>query len=353
MTMSLNMNRKTPIVLLILSLMAGCQSAPSKPAGSSQAAQPIMAQSALLEAPNDDANYFYGAGVGGSQVEAQNDALSKIATRISTSVQAKTQSSLSVESRDQAETINRSFRNQIDTASKKIEFSNIKIIDQKADSKQTQVVVQVSRADLVNNYRDKIKQAHFKLDQDFTLYKKQTAFQKLASQSALVEQVAELTALLKVMDVIQPSYDKRANEQLTQAIYQTLEQHKKSVQFVLKVDNNSKAFADIVSEQLTTQGYTLSQTGQGENVIYVTIKTTATPYEFKTTNQLYANLKMANRTTEYTIKSGTGAAKSITQRTIKTRGVSPESYQKAIQDRKPYQQLLEQKNIINFLANHP
>ncbi|NCO14409.1 MAG: hypothetical protein GW898_08545 [Thiomicrospira sp.] len=337
-------------VLSCVLVMMGCQSSPSKPLSSNHQSE---SQKSLV-APNDDLRHFYGVGFGMTELEAQNDALSKVATRISTSVESKTQSSLTVVSKNKSETIDRSFQNKINTQSKKIDFANIRVVDKQKFDNGTQILVSVDRQALINSYQNKIESTSLELNHDFKLYQATSAFNKLLSEDALLTKLATLDSYVQIMQVLKPQYNKSAIDKVAQAIYQSIKDHKESVQFKVKNDRQSSAFARLLAEKIAFEGYSVVDSAQvpTSNTITISVTTKVTPFNFKTTNPQYANLIMVDRLTSYQIEDGQGQRKNLYNGAIKTRGISSKSQESAIQDSKPYKKILNKSTIIEFLAQH-
>lgn len=333
------------LALLVLSFLVGCQSSPSKESEvqNKSVSEPFVA-------PVDNESHFYGVGFGLNELEAQNDALSKIATRISTSVISNTNSSQSVIFKDGSESIDRSFQKKINTQTKKINFSNIQVVKKGRIDDGLQLLVSVSRKSLINNYSKKINGVEFELKQDFKSFEEASSFQKLLGENALLNKLAELESLVQTMLVLNNKFNASSSVSLAEEIYRKIKSNKQAVRFNIQSDKNSEPFTRLLSSKLAFEGFAVidSVRSSSSDVIRVNVKTSVSPFKFKTTNPQYANLKMVNRDTTFQVEDG---GKVYPGRTIKTRGISSKSEEMAIQDSKAYEKLLNNRSVIDFLAN--
>ncbi len=333
------MLKKTLFGLAVATLMLGCVAAPSKQTSASV----TKAQSEMI-VPGDNASYFYADGFGDSQVTAQNDALAKIAARISVSVKSQSEANLSVTMKDGDETIDQTYRNQVLTQTQNIDFIGVEVFDQQTVGAQVQVLVRVNRPALVQHYRNKLNTAHGQLDNDFKLYKNTSLFEQLKNSRAVLNQSADLTSILSILQVLQPQFSEPKVTGLTQAIYQHMSEQKQNAVFVVAADANSQALAKLIEQQLTAENYKVAKTGN----IKIQLTTNATPVSVRTTDARVASLKMVNRDTSMTVTDAQN--RTVSKRNVKTRGVSPQSEQAAVQDTTPYSRLMGDKSIIDFIS---
>lgn len=341
------MKKNTIFIPLALFFLLGCQANPSQQ--SSVSTKPV---NQALIVPSDTSSFFYADGIAATEPEAQNSALSKIANRISVSVESKSQTSLNVKGRGENETVDKAYQNQINTKTREIDFTNVNIINQKRMNNQIQVVVRVDRKALINNYQNKIEKTQYELNQDFSLYQAASPFQQLKSNKALLGKLADLNAYLYIMGVLDPQKKNDDAKTLSRKIVSDIQRRKQDVTFKIVHDNNSQALAKMIAENLTAKGYTINSNAKDSEAIQILLKTAYEPYKFKTTSAQYANLIMVNRTTKLAVIDEISSNKKvISSRLMQTRGISSTTQEDAIQDRKPYQMLLEDKDIIDFLAN--
>lgn len=333
------MLKKILFGLSVATLMLGCMAAPSKQTSTSVA----KTQSEMM-VPGDNANYFYADGFGDSQVTAQNDALAKIAARISVSVKSQSETNLSVTMKDGDESVDQTYRNQVLTQTQDIDFVGVELFDQQAIGAQVQVLVRVNRPALVQHYRNKLNTAHGQLDNDFKLYKNTSLFEQLKNSRAILSQSADLTSILSIMQVLQPKFSEPKATSLTQAIYQHMSELKQIAVFVVVADANSQGLAKLIEQQLTAENYKVAKTGN----VKIQLLTSATPVSVRTTDARVASLKMVNRETSMTVTDVQN--RTVSKRNVKTRGVSPQSEQAAVQDTTPYSRLIGDKSIIDFIS---
>lgn len=336
------MVKNSLISLVSLFVLAGCMSSPSKPSNSSN--QNSQAKPELM-VPADNQAHFYSQGFGETEQAAQKDALARIATRISVSVQSQTETNLAVTMRDGDEQVEQDFRNQVLTQTKAIDFVGVSLLDQQKNAGQVEVVVSVNRPALIQSYQNKLNQSKSQLEQDFALYKQTSLFEQLKNKPAMMQQAAELMSTLSVMQVLQPSYKPDAEIAMNQAIYSHMSQQQQTAVFSIQADQNSQALGKLIEQQLTTENYKLSNTGA--NVI-IQLNTQATPLSVRTTDTRIANLKMVNRDTQITVSDAKN--RKVSTANYKARGVSPESEQTAIQDTTAYSRMMQGKTIIEFLS---
>lgn len=333
------MLKKISLGLAVVALIVGCVSAPTQNVTPSKTKASIE-----MMAPTDNASYFYADGFGDSQVTAQNDALAKIAARISVSVKSQSEANLSVTMKDGDESIDQTYRNQVLTQTQSIDFIGVEVFDQQAIGAQVQVLVRVNRPALVQHYRNKLNTAYQQLDNDFKLYKNTSLFEQLKNSRAVLSQSADLTSILSIMQVLQPQFSEPKVTSLTQAIYQHMSEQKQNAVFVVVADANSQALAKLIEQQLTAENYKVANTGN----VKVQLATSATPVSVRTTDARVASLKMVNRDTSMTVTDAQN--RTVSKRNVKTRGVSPQSEQAAVQDTMPYSRLIGDKSIIDFIS---
>lgn len=336
------MVKNSLISLVMLFVLAGCMSSPSKPSNvSSQAAQ---AKPELMVPPDNQA-HFYSQGFGESEQAAQKDALARIATRISVSVQSQTETNLAVTMRDGDEQVEQDFRNQVLTQTKAIDFVGVSLLDQQKNAGQIEVVVSVNRPALIQNYQNKLNQARAQLKQDFALYKQTSLFEQLKNKPTIMQKSAELMSTLSVMQVLQPAYKPDDEIALNQDLYTYMSQQQQTAVFSIQADQNSQALAQLIEQQLTAENYKVSNTGAN---VKVQLSTQATPLSVRTTDARIASLKMVNRDTQITVTDAKD--RTVSTANLKARGVSPESEQAAVRDTTAYSRMMQGKTIIEFLS---
>ncbi|MBE0492810.1 MAG: LPP20 family lipoprotein [Thiomicrospira sp.] len=336
------MVKNSLISLVVLFGLVGCASSPSKPPSSaSQTAQPKPE----LMVPPDNQAHFYAQGFGESEQSAQQDALARIATRISVSVQSQTETNLSVTMRDGDEQVEQDFRNRVLTQTKAIDFVGVSLLDQQRNAGQVEVVVSVNRQALIQSYQNKLNQAQSQLRHDFELYKQTSLFEQLKNKPTIMQQSAELMSTLSVMQVLQPTYKPDAVISLNQTLYVHMSQQQQAAVFSIQADQNSQALAQLIEQQLTTENYKLSNTGAN---VRIQLSTQTSPMSVRTTDARIASLKMVNRDSQITVTDVNN--RTVSTVNMKARGVSSESEQAAIRDTTAYSRLMQGKSIIEFLS---
>lgn len=336
------MFKNSLISLVMLLVLGGCVSNPSQPSNSSNQSSQVKPE---LMVPADNQAHFYSQGFGESEQAAQKDALARIATRISVSVQSQTETNLAVTMRDGDEQVEQDYRNQVLTQTKAIDFVGVRLLDQQRNAGQVEVVVSVNRQALIQNYQNKLNQAQSQFKQDFELYKQTSLFEQLKNKSAIMQQSAELMSTLSVMQVLQPSYKPDAVIGLNQALYAHMNQQQQTAVFSIQADQNSQALAQLIEQQLTAENYKVSNSGAN---VRLQVMTQATPLSVRTTDARIASLKMVNRDTQITVTDAQN--RTVSTANLKARGVSPESEQAAIQDTTAYSRMMQGKTIIEFLS---
>lgn len=336
------MVKNSLISLVMLFVLAGCMSSPSKPSNASS--QNAQAKPELMVPPDNQA-HFYSQGFGESEQAAQKDALARIATRISVSVQSQTETNLAVTMRDGDEQVEQDFRNQVLTQTKAIDFVGVSLLDQQKNAGQIEVVVSVNRPALIQNYQNKLNQARAQLKQDFALHKQTSLFEQLKNKPTIMQQSAELMSTLSIMQVLQPAYKPDAEIALNQDLYTYMSQQQQTAVFAIQADQNSQALAQLIEQQLTAENYKVSNTGAN---VKVQLSTQATPLSVRTTDARIASLKMVNRDTQITVTDAKN--RTVSTANLKARGVSPESEQAAIRDTTAYSRMMQGKTIIEFLS---
>lgn len=336
------MFKNSLISLSLLLILTGCMSNPKQASNSSNQTQQAKAE---LMVPPDNQAHFYSQGFGVSEQAAQKDALARIATRISVSVQSQTETNLAVTMRDGDEKVEQDYRNQVLTQTKAIDFVGVSLLDQQRNGEQIEVVVSVNRQALIQNYQNKLSQAHTQLKQDFALYKQTSLFEQLKNKPVIMQASAELMSTLSVMQVLQPTYNPDAVIGLNQDLYAYMSQQQQTAVFAIQADQNSQALARLIEQQLTTENYKVSNVGAN---VRIQLSTQVAPLSVRTTDARIASLKMVNRDTQISVTDAKNRI--VSTANIKARGVSPDSEQAAIQDTTGYSRLMQGKTVIEFLS---
>lgn len=319
------------ITTLSLSLI-GCLSAPTR-----SGSLPVLTNK--LSAPADDFQAFYAVGEGKNEASQRDDALAKIAARILVTVQATTETNLQVNTYQGKEVISDSFKREVISKAKEIEFVGVEILKQTPNAS----LISVNRAALALSYQNKLEQTHSQLAKNLENLATISLFEQLKTQPILQAQTAQILSDLSVMQAIQPQFNSGKYGEISLQTQQTIQEQNQQAVFKIISDQNSASLAKVLEQQLTQEGFRL---GKNAN-ISLQLTTDAKPLSVKTTDARIAKLTMADRTSS--IKVFDQNQQLVGQKTLKTRGVSADNFASAVQDSAPYSREFSDKTFVEFI----
>lgn len=325
-----------------LFLLTACQNAPKKSDQNS-----VKAMSDQMMQPADTNQYYYAIGSGMDAEKAKNDALAQIASKISIKVQSNLNTNLTVTKTNDVENVASTFSKDVQTQTKAIEFSGVKVLETRQLSKvETQSLVSVDRARLFQTYQNKLNQQEAELLSTYQLNQQQTLFEKLKGERSIQKQMVDTQSTLSLVQTINPNYTVAPHQQKYQNINNTFKKQHTQAVFHITQDKNSNKLSALVKDQLSDEGFKLSTNPEAAN-IHLKMNTKAEQKQYKSTDARVANLKVALRRTTFEVKQG---SQIVSSNMVKTKGVANDTYENAIQETKAYKKLIQEQGIIGFLA---
>ena len=335
---------KVSVVCFSVLFYAGCVTAPAK--NETKKATSDHTHSSLI-VPNDTQAFYYAMGEGKSLKEARNAALAEISEKISVSVESSLKSTVSVKSFNQQEDVYRKVQKDIQTKTKKIQFTGVKIIDKVQMPSSVKVVVKVDRARLFQTYREKISAIKEKLNTAMALFDRSSPFEKLKQSVAIQKMMNEMAEDISLLQAMNPNYKPVKDVEFLSSLNNKLVEAKRKLVFRLVPDKNSKQLASIIESRLTEQNIRVVK--EGGNVLLM-IKTTGKPTKIVSTNPRLANMKAVARITSFLVKDNQGRVVSNVQ--VKTKGLSYDSYEEAMLQTKPYIKIIDKYGVLNLITGH-
>ena len=326
------------LTTLVLLLLSGC--------GTSDLAVPTQ-QNWLENPPADNANFFYGVGVGGTQKEAKSDALSSISAKISVSVASNFSTSVSAKRQEGDERVLRETKDEVVSKSKEIEYTDVKVLKSDFNGKEWIVLLEVSRDLLLQHYTRKLDAIDQKIQTEWEWYQKGSFFEKVKRSVTLSKLLKQTDTLFPLLYALKSDYDDSSYRSRYENYTKEMRKAQEEMIFAIRADKNSQSLASLIRSKLSAQNIALSDTNYN---ILIEITTHAKMRKYPSTNKEFANLTFALRDT--LIKVSDRATKSVSNTLYKTKESSSIGFEDAIARGSKYEQKIQQMGIFPFLTGN-
>ncbi len=222
--------------------------------GGSKAPQVISYPSWYLAPPANNGASLYGVGDGRNLDEAKTSALNAIAASLSTTVSSEFKKSESTQSFNGSEKAYHSALNTIKAQVKEIEFSDYRIIQNQVISDRVLLLVEVSRARLFQQQKEKLNRFSQELSQEQKEISRQSPLQKALLYSKQIAKTQKLQSMALLSKTINADFDtspyfKQASD-IKQAKHDTLN----TIRVFVSADKQASVFIDTLKEGLNKAG---------------------------------------------------------------------------------------------------
>ncbi|MEA3331925.1 MAG: LPP20 family lipoprotein [Campylobacterota bacterium] len=297
--------------------------------------------------PADTAKHFYGVGYGKTQKDAKSDALATISAKISVEVASNFSSSVTATRQQGDENILSETKNEVVSHSKNIEYSDVRVVNSKNDSKGWHLLVEVDRDILTQSYERKLDSVDAKIKAEWEVYRDAGFFEKLKLSLTMKKLLKEIDNFFPLLHALNSNYDD--SKYRLRYLNYTKEMRKSQNELIFKIksDKNSKPLDSLIRSELSNQNATFSDTNYN---VLITITTKARKKRYKSTNDKFANLTFALRDTaiKATDKNGIVVSNAI----YKTKEGSSEGFKDAIARTAKYEKMISKKGIFAFITGN-
>ena len=297
--------------------------------------------------PADTPFSFYGVGYGDTLEEAKNDALSGISSKISVSVASTFNSSVTATRVGNDEEVLKNIKNDVVAKSKEIEYSNVKVVKSKKTEDGYVVLVEVNRDDLARSYKRKLDKIDDKIQTEWELFQKASAFEKLKIANNIERYLAQTDTIFPLLHILDESFDDSKYTKRYKMYTKAIRKAKNSLKIKIVSDENSESLVSLLKEKLSDEGVKLSNSNYN---VLLKITTKAKKRKYRSSNPKFANVVFALRKT--TIKAYDAEGNVISNVVYKTKEGSTEGFEDAIAKTAKYEKKIAQMGIFNFITGN-
>jgi len=331
------------VVLLITALFFGACGG----GGPSVEKQENTASDAFMQAPSDNAQFFYALGEGDSIRLAKNNALGDIASRISVSISSSIDNQLSVNREDGVESSSQDIKTRVNAVAKTIEFSGVSVEETRKKEDSVEVLVKVDRDVLYKSYEKKLKRLDTGIAKEMGVIHNSSVFFQLKLSFKTRENMAKAEEYLLLLEAMSPRFDDKTYRKKYASYEDRLKDIQNKAVFSIKADKNSASLASLIKEKLSADNIKLSDNKAN---VKIRLSTKAELKNYKSSNSKIAKMKIVVRTT--TIKAVDAKGVSLSNNVVKTKAASSQSKEEAISQTKQYEKLIEKDGILSFLSGN-
>ncbi len=317
--------------VIIVFLFIGC--------GGSKEPQPISYPSWFINPPHNNGSSLYGVGEGRDINAAKTSALNAIAASLSITVSSKFKKSESTNSFNGNENAYHSALNTIKAQVKEIEFNDYQIIQNQVTPQSALVLVEVSRARLFENQKEKLERFSTELAAEQKNISRQSSLQKAFMYSNQVKKAQKLKSLALLAKSINSNFNTDPYLQQEAKIRQSHNDSVNDVKVYVSADTEARIFIDVLKEGLNKAGLKTVDNRANARIHLKNSFQTDEIYGFKIAK---ANLSLSSKDANN---------KTIATKSIKLSGKSRYDYDKAkANSAYALGQKIEQEGIYTLLG---
>lgn len=307
--------------------------------GGSKEPQVISYPSWYLNPPQNNGSVLYGLGEGRDINAAKTSALNSIAASLSITVSSEFKKSESTKSFNGNENAYHSALNTIKAQVKEIEFNDYQIIQNQITSTRSFVLVEVSRAKLFQNQKEKLERFSTELAAEQKNISRQSSLQKAFMYSNQVQKAQKLNSLALLAKTINTNFNINPYLQQIAKIKEVHNDSLNDTRVYISADKDAKVFIDVLKEGLNKAGIKTVSSSANASIYLKNSFQTDEIYGFKIAKaSLSLSSKDANK-------------KTIATRSIKLSGKSRYDYDKAKANAaQTLAQKIEQEGIYTLLG---
>ena len=296
--------------------------------------------------PSDNDEFYYGLADGKTVMDAKNNALADISSRISVSVNSTFSSSLSASRVGDNEEVVSKIKQDVLTKAKEIEYSNIEVQESYNDGTRWHVLIQVDRNQLALAYADKLTKVDNQLKNEWDIFTSASVFEKLKLSNNINALLSRTDTIFPIIKAIQPSFDDSKYLNRYTMYTKEIRDAQNQLIFYIQADENSQSLASLIRSELSISNYKFSDTLYN---VLIKIKTSALQQKIDSANPQFANMIWALRTT--TIEAYNKQGTRVSNAVVKTKSGSPEGFADAISRTKKYEDIIARDGILSFITN--
>lgn len=300
-----------------------------------------------MNLPSDTNRYFYAIGYGKTQKDAKSDALATISAKISVNVASNFSNSLTANRQNGDEDVLLTTKSEVVSKSKNIEYTDVKIQESYNDGKKWTLLVQVDRDILGATYERKLAKVDAKIKAEWEIYQDAGYFEKLKISSTINNYLKETDTFFPLLHALNPKYDDSKYTSRYMKYTKEMRKAKNDLVFKIKSDKNSEPLASLIRAELSAENATFNNNKYN---VLINITTQAKKRKYKSTNDKFANLTFALRTT--VIKATDKNGNVVSNVVYKTKSGSSEGFEDAIARTAKYEDMIANKGIVSFITGN-
>lgn len=222
--------------------------------GGSKEPQVISYPSWYLNPPQNNGSSLYGVGDGRTIHEAKTSALNAIAASLSTTVSSEFKKSESTKSFNGNENAYHSALNTIKAQVKEIEFNDYQVIQNQVTAEKALVLVEVSRARLFQNQKEKLDRFSSELATEQKNISRQAPLKKAFLYSEQTNKTQKLQSMALISKTINANFDTKPYLKQAADIKQVQRDTINSTKVFISADTQARLFIDTLKEGLNKAG---------------------------------------------------------------------------------------------------
>ncbi len=152
-------------------------------------------------------NYFYGAGSGETFEDAKNSALNQIASTISVTISSSFSKYESYTEDSQTKDFYKSLTNKINSEVKKINFTNVEIVDSVKVGDTIYLLVRVNKSILFKNIKREFDLINSKIEEQLESVKNSSNIEKLIVYNRISPLIEKAIYKLNLLKAVNPSFN--------------------------------------------------------------------------------------------------------------------------------------------------
>jgi len=223
--------------------------------GGSKEPQVISYPSWYLNPPSNNGASLYGVGDGRTIDEAKTSALNAIAASLSTTVSSEFKKSESTQSFNGDENAYRSALNTIKAQVKEMEFNDYQVIRNQVSSGKVLVLVEVSRARLFQNQKEKLDRYSQELAREEKNIARQSPLKKAFLYSEQLMKTQKLQSMALLSKTINSDFDTSPYLKQAADFKQAQRDTINSTKVHVSADTQGRLFIDTLKEGLNKAGF--------------------------------------------------------------------------------------------------
>jgi len=298
--------------------------------------------------------YYYGTGEGDTKEEAQNSALSQIASQISVTIKSTFNSQQNLSIAHGNETYSSEIKKKVESTVKAIRFSNFETTEIDLINGRYYLLVRVDRDALYNSKLKKLKLLDNEIKTMWKRYQMLSFFEKLTLAKKLNQKIEDVRVMFPILSAINSKFNETPYSKNYTRYQEAIKNIKNEVIVCLK-ETNAKEVVRVIETHLAQFNIIniidckkeISKE-QSDNLIIINIKRDAVEYKFKSASSKMANVKAAKITLTLTTVSHNNEI--IAKNILYLKNFSKKSYQDAVEKTNQLDKIIQKNGILKILT---